>query len=245
MKYSREYLVHYYEIDRERKLTLPALMHYFEDIATLDSEARGFTLEHYARTGQVFLLLKWDVVIRSWPGFNETLRIETRPTTFKRFLANREYAVFGKDGRPLAEAQSVWVFTDVASRRPVRVPDEMYAGFGVPRDSEKSFVMLEDLPAIIEGTFIRGIKVRNTDLDNNDHVNNVRYVEWALESLPREFVRDRTVSRVKVHYKKELQAGGAAEIVSGTVERDGRLFSHHTILCGDTDICNLRLEWKT
>jgi hypothetical protein len=33
MEYYREYLVHYYEIDRKRKLTLPALIRYFEDIA--------------------------------------------------------------------------------------------------------------------------------------------------------------------------------------------------------------------
>ena len=103
-EYSRDYLVHYYEIDRKRRLTLPALMHYFEDIATLNSEARGFTLDRYARTGQLFLLLKWDIAVRSWPAFNETIRIVTRPTTFKRFLANREYAVFGKDGALLAES---------------------------------------------------------------------------------------------------------------------------------------------
>jgi acyl-ACP thioesterase len=105
--------------------------------------------------------------------------------------------------------------------------------------------MPEDLPAITAGTLTRGIRVGNADLDNNDHVNNVRYVEWALESLPPDFVRDRTVSRVEVHYKKELQAGGAAEIVSGTAEGDGPIFSHHSFFCGDTEICNLRLEWKT
>lgn len=51
MEYTREYLVHYYEIDRKRRLTLPALIRYFEDIATLDSEARGFTLDYYDKSG--------------------------------------------------------------------------------------------------------------------------------------------------------------------------------------------------
>ncbi|MBE0568492.1 MAG: hypothetical protein IH577_02295 [Deltaproteobacteria bacterium] len=244
MKYSRDYLVHYYEIDRKRKLTLPTLMHYFEDIATLNSEARGITLDSYHKTGQLFLLLKWDIRVRSWPGFNETIRIETEPTTFRRFLANREYAVFGRNGMPLAEARSVWIFTDVGSRKPVRVPDEIYSAFGVPRESGESFEALEDPPGIAAGPYELGIKVRNLDLDNNNHVNNVRYAEWALESLPTDFVRDHSVSRAIVHYKKELQSGDETAVFSEIAVRDGKPVSDHSIRCGTREICNLRMEWE-
>ena len=31
-------------------------------------------------------------------------------------------------------------------------------------------------------------KVRYGDIDSNMHVNNVRYVEWAIESLPLDIV---------------------------------------------------------
>ena len=243
-EYSRDYLVHYYEIDRKRRLTLPALMHYFEDIATLNSEARGFTLDRYARTGQLFLLLKWDIAVRSWPAFNETLRIVTRPTTFKRFLANREYAVFGKDGALLAEARSVWIFTDMALRKPVRVPDEMYDGFGVSRESGALFEELEELRGISGGSHALGITVGSSDLDNNGHVNNVRYVEWALRALPADFVLGHAVTGLKVHYRKELQFGDEAVQFAEIAELDGKPFSCHSIRSGGREICNLRMEWS-
>ena len=217
-EYSRDYLVHYYEIDRKRRLTLPALMHYFEDIATLNSEARGFTLDRYARTGQLFLLLKWDIAVRSWPAFNETIRIVTRPTTFRRFLANREYAVFGMDGTPLAEARSVWIFTDMALRKPVRVPDEMYDGFGVSRESGALFDALEELQGIAGGSHTLGITVGSSDLDNNGHVNNVRYVEWALRVAPGGF-RPRPCG---LRVEGPLQEGTAARRRGGAVRRDRR-----------------------
>jgi len=243
-EFSRDYLVHYYEIDRQRLLTLPALMHYFEDIATLNSEARGFTLDRYAQTGQLFLLLKWDIAVRSWPGFNETIKIVTRPTAFRRFLANREYAVFGKDGTSVAEARSVWVFTDMALRKPVRVPDEMYDGFGVPRESGEAFDALTELRGIDGGSQTLGIKVGTADLDNNGHVNNVRYVEWALQSLPADFILGHEVSRVQVHYRKELRSGEEAEMFSEVAGRGGLLFSDHSIRSGDKEICDLRMEWR-
>ncbi|MBE0602799.1 MAG: hypothetical protein IH611_04100 [Deltaproteobacteria bacterium] len=243
-EFSRDYLVHYYEIDRKRRLTLPALMHYFEDIATLNSEARGFTLDGYARTARGFLLLKWDIAVRSWPGFNETVKIVTRPTAFRRFLANREYSVFGKDGTSLAEARSVWVFTDMALKKPVRVPDGMYEGFGVPRESGASFDALEELRGIAGGSQPVGITVGTADLDNNGHVNNVRYVEWALQSLPADFVLGHEVSRVQVHYRKELQSGEEADLFSEVAERGGLLLSDHSIRSGDKEYCVLRMEWR-
>lgn len=241
--FSRDYLVHYYEIDRRRRLTPPALLHYFEDIATRNSEEAGFPLDYYWKTGHVFLLLKWDVAVRSWPLFNETVRIETRPTTFKRFLANREYAVFGKDGSRLADARSVWIFTDLRARKPVRVPEEIYDGFGVPRESGASFDNLEELPEIAGDAPALRIAVGPADLDNNDHVNNVRYVEWALRSLPAGFAGERAASRIQVHYKKELQSGDEAELFSEIRERDGIRLSDHSIRCGDREACRIRLEW--
>ncbi|MEW6721063.1 MAG: acyl-ACP thioesterase domain-containing protein [Thermodesulfobacteriota bacterium] len=241
--FSRDYLVHYYEIDRRRRLTPPALLHYFEDIATLNSEAAGFPLDYYWKTGQLFLLLKWDVAVSSWPLFGETVRIETRPTTFKRFLANREYRVIGKNGNALAEARSVWIFTDLRARKPVRVPEEIYGGFGVAGESGASFDNLEELPEFDGDAPPLRIAVGPADLDNNDHVNNVRYVEWALRSLPAGFAAERAASRIQVHYKKELHCGDEAELVTGISDRDGRPQSDHSIRCGDREACRIRLEW--
>jgi medium-chain acyl-[acyl-carrier-protein] hydrolase len=243
-EFSRDYLVHYYEIDRRRRLTLPALMHYFEDIATLHSEALGVTLERYFETGQLFLLLKWDIAVRSMPAFNETVRISTRPTTFRRFLANREYAVFGKGGAPLAEARSVWAFTDLRLKRPVRVPEEIFAAFGVPPESAASFDPLEDLPGIAAGSAPHPIHVGPADLDNNGHVNNVRYVEWALWSLPADFPPGHEASRVRVHSKKELLHGEEADLFTEISGVDGGLTSGHSIRCGEREICDIRIQWR-
>lgn len=242
--YSRDYLVHYYEIDRRRRLTLPALMHYFEDIATLHSEALGLTLERYFGTGRLFLLLKWDIAVRSLPVFNETVRLSTRPTAFRRFLANREYAVFGKNGAALAQARSVWAFTDIRLKKPVRVPEEIVAAFGVPPESATSFDPLEDLPGIASGSTSRPIRVGPADLDNNGHVNNVRYVEWALWSLPPAFLLDNEPSRVQVHYKKELLPGEEADLFSEIAGADRGPHSVHSIRSGEREVCDIRVEWR-
>jgi len=241
--FSRDYLVHYYEIGRDRRLTLPALMHYFEDIATLNSEAKGLPLDYYWETGHVFLLLKWDIAIRSWPRFNESVRIETHPTSFKKFLANRKYTVYTTDDKWIAEARSVWIFANILTKKPVRIPEEIFEAFGVPPESEAQFDQMDDLPEMVKTLPPIPFQVRRRDLDNNGHVNNVRYVEWALESLPEDFARSRTISRIKIHYKKELRESDEAALLTVPTQNGDCVVSDHSIRSGDQEFCRLRLEW--
>jgi medium-chain acyl-[acyl-carrier-protein] hydrolase len=243
MIYSRNYLIHYYEIDNKRKLTLPALIHYFEDIAIQNSEAVGFTLDYYEKENRGWMLMKWEIEIFRFPAFNETITINTQPKSFKNFLANREYEVVDASGAVLVKATTVWLLADIKTRRPVRVPEEMYSGFDTAKDSDKIFQKLNDLVPITEGEFSSDVVVQKNDIDTNGHVNNVRYVEWVLESLPKEFLDEHTVTRVEVNNKKELNFGESAEVVS-TIDKANTIVSKHSLFNNGKDICHIRLEWK-
>jgi medium-chain acyl-[acyl-carrier-protein] hydrolase len=242
--YSRDYLIHYYEIDKNRKLTLPNLIHYFEDIAILNSAANGFSLEYYDSVECGFMLIRWDIKIYAWPSFNEKVTIKTWPSSFKRFLANRKYEVYSREGAKMTEAHSVWLFANTATRKPQRVPDEIFKGFNLPKDSEKDFYMPDDLQPLNQGEYRKKLIVQNYDIDTNNHVNNVRYVDWALISLPPDVISGYLVSDAQVSYKKELYAGDEVEIIS-EIQKDGENFtSVHSIHNAGKDVCNVRLEWK-
>ncbi len=244
MEYSRNYLIHYYEIDSKRKLSLSTLIHYLEDLAMLNSTDQGLTLDYYDETHRGWMLFKWDINIYQYPMFNETIKISTHPSAFKNFLANREYSVFNKDGKLLAEAKSVWLFADTKTRRPLRVPEEMYSKFDVGKESEAVFYKLDELSLVSEGSHTLKVTVRHSDTDTNKHVNNVRYIDWAMESLPESFREDHIVKRVQVNYKKELNPGDEAEVVSLIHEDENELYTLHTIYNTGKDICNLKLQWK-
>ncbi|MFH1195735.1 MAG: acyl-ACP thioesterase domain-containing protein [bacterium] len=243
MEYSRNYLVHYYEIDSKRRLTLPALIHYFEDIAILNSEQQGFTLDYYEKNHCGWMLFKWDVKIHRYPVFNESIKINTRPTAFKNFFGNREYDIFSADGQLIVEAKSLWILADTQTRRPLRVPDEMYIGFDTKKEDETKFNKLDELEAISDGEFRRNISVHESDIDTNNHVNNVRYVEWVMESLPREFLSSNYVTGIKVNYKKELNLGEEASVISSINSSGDKINSRHSICFSGKEFCNLEMEW--
>lgn len=243
MIYSRDYLVHYYEINKKRRLTIPTLLHYFEDIAILNSGACGFPLDYYDATNTGFMLMKWDITLRRWPKFNELIKLNTQPTSFKRFLANREYDIVGQDGEKIIETKSLWLFADTKTRRPVRVPNEILTGFNIAPEAEKLFVILDDLQAVTSGSYTRKIMTQAYDIDTNDHVNNVRYVEWALGSLPVEHLQNYSAQRIIVNYKKELHLGEEAEVISDLINEDEKVTTVHSIFNAGKEICHLKFEW--
>lgn len=244
MEFSRNYLVHYYEIDNKKLLTLPSLIHYFQDMAILHSEKVGYTLEYYEKANQGFMILKWDINVHRWPAFNESINIVTQPYSFKKFLANRSFKVYAEDGSLIADGDTGWVFADTITRRPIRVPEELHTAFGVDTGAEKLYVNLEDLAPLESGEHKLVIKVQNSDIDTNNHVNNVRYIEWALQSLPSEFLSTHVVTNAKVNYKKELQLGDEAETNTAIITSEDQITSKHSLFSSGKEICHLQFKWN-
>lgn len=245
MEFSRKYFVHYYEADSSRRLSLPSLLQYFEDIAILDSSNRGMDLDYYHANNCGWMLLKWDIVIHVLPVFGDTVTVSTHVHSMKRFLADRAFSLTASNGTPLAEGHSNWLLADTVKRRPMRIPEERYKIFGISLDSEADFVSIADVPALEDTiasppAFRKNLQAGNTDADTNLHVNNVRYVNWALDSLPRDFLEGAMPSAIRVQYKKELVPGESAEVltlVSGMTSR-------HTIRKGNDEISSMEIFWK-
>ena len=71
-----------------------------------------------------------------------------------------------------------------------------------------------------ENSFKKKFNVRYSDIDSNGHVNNVNYVEWAIESVPLEVVKNFNIERIKIIFEKESIYGDEVN-VSATLIKEG------------------------
>lgn len=242
-EYTHDYEVHYYDCDAQKRLSVLAVLRFLEDIALRQSEAVGVGLAFYENEQVAWLLSRWDIRIHALPGYMDTVRVLTQPMDMRRFLANRRYAMFRGGEEPVIEADSQWVFLDTARRRPARIPEEVYSRYGRVGESD-------DLPTpppprepeTDERT--RSFSVRMSDIDTNGHVNNIRYVEWALETLPEELIRLGTLRRLLVHYRREVHYGADVQSVATLHEDDGLLTARHAIRSDGEAACLLESFWE-
>lgn len=252
MDFSRDYLVHYYEADPDQRLTLPSLVRYFEDIAILHSEARGLGLGFYEQNHCGWMLIKWDIAVHALPSFTESVRVSTKVHAMKKFLADRVFALHAADGTLLAEARSNWLFVDTVRRRPQRIEENQYSLFGVTPESEAQFVTIDDVGEIGAGPdgsndarntlYTATIRASASDIDTNRHVNNVSYLEWALDSLPSDIVGSYSPTNLRAQYRKEIALGMEARVHS-SFDSVGAV-SRHSVRSDTEDFCALEITWK-
>lgn len=93
---------------------------------------------------------------------------------------------------------------------------------------------------------IKEYEIRYRDIDSNGHVNNVNYVEWAIESVPLEIVKNFSIKRVNVVFEKETKYGESINVSCSTLLNEGdKIVTTHLIKNNDgIEVCKLELEWE-
>lgn len=236
-----EYVVRSYESDAAGRLAPAFVLRYLQETAWNNARALGLAFDPREGSPFAWVLSRLRVQMTRYPGWGERLSVETWPLGVERMLALRDFRVLDGRGAECGRASSGWLIIDTAERRPRRPEQAMpvlatFAGpeplLGVPARIDAALPPCEE----------RALQVRHTDIDLNGHVNNVRYFEWVLDSLPSRRLAAEQVRMVEASYLSEALLGDAVSVRSA----DGPSESRHTIidLEGNREICRLRLGWQ-
>lgn len=199
--YEMKSRIRYSEVDRDGRLTIPALMNYFQDCCTFQSEDLGVGLSFLKEHHIGWFVTSWWIHIERLPKMGEEVTVKTWPYAFKGFLGYRNFTM-EKEGEILVEVNSLWILMDLEKGKPVRLPQEMREAYalteGLKREwgERKRAVCLdasEQYRFIVQGMYI----------DTNGHMNNEKYVAAAQECLPKEL----EPTDIYVEYKKSAMAG--------------------------------------
>jgi acyl-ACP thioesterase len=210
---------------------LPSLCNYLQEIAGIHADKLGVGIHSLQSEGVTWMLSRLRLEIAKPLAWGENLLIRTWPSGTKgRLTATRDFVGRDSAGEAVFRGVSEWMMVDLAARRLVRLPEgfSSLAPEGTPRteifEGGGKFSAL----GAVHGKAL--VRVRLSDHDFNDHVNNVHYVEWALESVPQEF-RARHVLHLDVQFRQEAKAGDELESCSEMVA--GNLLRHTIVRPSD------------
>lgn len=213
---QKKYEVHYYEVDYKKRLLITSLVNYLEDIATWQSEELGIGFKFLEKHNVCWVLYKWDIKINKYPVYGDVITIKTNPKSFRRFYAYRKFQIENDKGEIIGEANSIWFFINIEKRKPMRIMEEMFDGYGLTeKDNEE--VKIEAIEKMERSDSEKEFNVRYGDIDTNKHVNNVKYLSWALEAVPLDIVDNYTLTSIRVVYEKETTYG---EVIKASVQID-------------------------
>lgn len=243
--FTKKYEIHYYEVDSKLRCKLSSIINFICDVGTQQSEYLGGGIEYCTKNNCAWVFYKYDIKICRYPMFGETISITTQPVGFKKFYGLRKYIIKDAEGNLIGEALALFFLINIEKRRPMRIQREQYDIYGVDGDVDYD-ISMDKLERTEEEQYRKEFNIRYSDIDSNNHVNNVKYVEWAIEAVPIEVVNNYILKRLKVNFEKETTYGDKIS-VSATLKKidNSNLKSYHTIANSEgNEVTLLEADWQ-
>ena len=127
-------------------------------------------------------------------------------------------------------ATALWFTVNTEKNRIARVAEELFTAFECISEEDNG-LPCSKLHPMENVEFVGKTTVEKRDLDTNNHMNNVKSVEVALNRMPEEF----GFSEIEVKYRKELKLGENIKIF-GKINDD---MAYSEIRNENNDLCVL------
>lgn len=191
-----------HEADIHNCASLYSLSNYMQEAGRAHAEQLGWGTQLFKSKQQFWVLSRIIISVEKYPPTGTTIDIETWPKNKDKIFALRDFLVRQGD-EIIARGTSSWALLSLTSRRPVAL-DEM--GEITDERQEKHAIkeVPEKLPALDEASETFSHKVLFSELDQNGHVNNGRYINWLMDTFPVSFHKKHRVIKMQLNYLAEV-----------------------------------------
>ena len=236
--WTEPFRVRSYEVGPNRHASVQTLGNWFQEAA--GNHAHAHDVDGGEDAGWAWVMLRLRLRFHRLPAWRDEGTLETWASGYRGALASREVRFLDTEGSVLAEGTSRWAVIDLARRRPTRLPPAL-ANFPVP---DRPAPLADEPSAPSAPSSVNRevhLTIRHSDLDVNQHVNNVAYLDWALEAVPSDFREAHTLAEVDLAFKAESVFG---DRVVSAVGPDGAALAHALTRQSDsTPLAFVRTHW--
>lgn len=221
LSYKERFIVRSYEVGINKTATVETIANLLQEVGCNHAQGVGFSTDGFATTHTmrklhlIWVTARMHIEIYKYPAWSDVVEIETWIARDGRIGTRRDWIMkdYATD-QVIGRATSKWVMMNVDTRRLQKVCDEVCDEYLVfcPRTPRLSFPeenskCLKKIPKLEDpASYSRlGLMPRRADLDMNQHVNNVTYIGWVLESMPQEVIDTHELESITLDYRRECQ----------------------------------------
>ncbi len=184
--FSWRFRVRTYELDINHHVNNAVMANYLQETATRASSDAGYAYDWYFEQGKVWVIRNLKIRYYAPAFYGDELQATTWVGAFKRIRSYRDYVVRkigadGSEGELVAKARAEWIYLNMETHRPERIPPEMLEAFGpIPGEVQPLELGIKDAqtPAAPH-TYHSERRAAHYELDPAAIVNNGVYVRWA------------------------------------------------------------------
>lgn len=201
-RYTQAYGIQAIHLDATGQVKPSVLLHFVQEAAGGHCSILGLDWDSLAKKNLFWAVIRHRLEIDRLPRQGETLRVETWPMPTTRSAFPRAAVGYDEVGNTVFRCTSLWVLMDTKTRQMV-LPGK--SGIDL-----EGLIFGNELPAPgslhpFEGEEAATRQVWYSELDRNGHMNNTRYLDWAMDLLPLDFHRGHMLRKATLCYLSEIR----------------------------------------
>ncbi|WMX12074.1 acyl-ACP thioesterase domain-containing protein [Aureispira sp. CCB-E] len=240
--YEGEFTIRTSEIDRAKKVTATAFIDLMQEAAMQNVIELKVSVWDMAEKNISWVLMRKNLKLYRLPSLGETIKIQTYPAGFDKLFTYRDYKVFDQNNTLLAESSSTWLLMNTIRRSIARIPEEIRVRGDF--DTSKCLPHAKNkLPKLTRVDLQKTFIVNWHDMDFNEHLNNVRYMQWMFETVDYYLKHTGKLEELDIIYKAECYWKDTVEV--STQKVDETVYLHRLVRLSDgEEIALAKTTWS-
>ncbi len=234
--FDKQFELRYFEMN-ELGIATPAIMlALLEETAAEHCFSIDYSLFNLFKKNIGWVLFSGVLEMDRYPNYKEKITIRTWLSSYSTIKGYRENLIFDEHENIIGRAKGLWVFFDIEKRKPTPIFDEIKEKWSCFNESSITTNIKRKIKAVENADYSGKFKVHRFDTDMNKHVNNIKYLQWVIESIPEDIVNTHFLHVIDGRFISEAQFGDTVISLTKTLDTPNS-FQHTIKVKGSDKVC--------
>ena len=243
--FAQEFPVRYGDIDISGHASIKSFFSNFQEIGFNHADVLAQKYNGKKEFSFAVVWTKLKVVLKRIPKWKEILTYSSwiSPLIQNSKIATRNFKIEDSQHNQIGYGYGTMVFFDMIKRKSIEIPKELLI---YPTHNHSignhEFSQLDSLSNYDHQITIT---TRYTDLDIYRHVNNVRYINWVIDSMPLDILKKKKCYEAEIHFLNEAKNGIILCSNTKTVTEEEKITAFHELITENRkSIARIKTTWK-
>lgn len=234
--FDKEFELRYFEMNKSGEASPIAMLTLLQETAADHCNSIGHSLFSLMSENLGWVLLSGVMQMDRYPKYKEKIIIRTWISTYHSIRGFRENIIFDENYNVIGRAKGLWVFYNIERRRPTKILKDFKEKWSSSEEVCIEHDITNKIEAIDSAESMIEFKVNMYDMDTNKHVNNIRYLQWLMESIPEDILDNYYLYAIDGRFIAEAQYG---DVIVSLTKRDTNenTFIHTIRVKGEDKVC--------
>jgi len=242
--FDKKFELRYFEMNKFGEASPTTILTLLEETAADHCYSIDHSLYDLIDQNIGWVLVSGVMNMERYPTYKEKITIRTWLSEYSTVRGTRENIIYDEQDNIIGTAKGLWVFFDIKRRRPIRIFDKIKDSWSFSNKESVKYNVAEKIAAIESAKYTKDFMVNQFDVDMNEHVSNLRYLQWSLESVPDEVIENYYLHSLEGRFIGEAHYGDTIRSMTENAKNENSFV--HTIKAQNNDqVCvTAKTLWK-